>query len=173
MLKNKYYLDNIYDGGDPVSSAGALAMATIFGSAAGLTLGFTLDNGLDLSFLTGLIWGLVAGVSVFMTVLMTLRSGIGIATFVKRPLANASNWLHENVIDATVDEVGKGSVKSANAVYKYIDQGVIDGTVNAAGQGSEGAGGELRRWSTGKVQQYATVMFAGATLLAGLLIIVI
>jgi len=31
----------------------------------------------------------------------------------------------------------------------------------------------LRRWSTGQVQQYATVMFAGATLLAGLLIIVL
>ena len=102
-----------------------------------------------------------------------MRTGTGIASFTKRPLAYAANWVHENVIDAAVDEVGKNSVKTADALYKYIDQGVIDGSVNAAGRGSQGAGGELRRWSTGQVQQYATVMFAGATLLAGLLIIVL
>jgi NADH:ubiquinone oxidoreductase subunit 5 (subunit L)/multisubunit Na+/H+ antiporter MnhA subunit len=120
-----------------------------------------------------LIWGLVLGIGVFSIVTAALRTGMGVATFVKRPLAYAANWVHENVIDATVDEVGKGSVKTADALYKYIDQGVIDGTVNATGRGSQGAGGELRRWSTGQVQQYATVMFAGATLLAALLIIVI
>jgi NADH-quinone oxidoreductase subunit L len=173
MLKNRYYLDHIYDGGDALGTAGATAMATIFGSAAGLTLGFSLDNGLDQAFVPSLIWGLVLGLSVAAIVFTTLRTGTGIASFVKRPLAYAANWVHENIIDATVDEVGKNSVKSAHAVYKYIDQGAIDGTVNAAGRGSSGAGGVLRGLSTGKVQQYATVMFAGATLLAGLLIIVI
>jgi len=173
MLKNRYYLDHIYDGGEPVGAAGATAMGTIFGAAAGLTLGFSLDNGLNQAWLPSLLWGLALGVSVFAIVTTTLRTGVGVATFVKRPLANAANWIHENIIDATVDEVGKGSVKTADALYQYIDQGVIDGTVNATGKGSLGAGGELRRWSTGKVQQYATVMFAGATLLAGLLILVI
>ena len=173
MLKNRYYLDHIYDGGEPVGAAGATAMATIFGAAAGLTLGFSLDNGLDQDFVPSLIWGVVLGLGVFAIVAAALRTGVGIATFVKRPLAQAANWVHENIIDAAVDEVGKGSVKTAEAVYKYIDQGVIDGSVNAAGRGSQGVGGELRRWSTGQVQQYATVMFAGAALLAGLLIIVI
>jgi len=173
MLKNRYYLDHIYDGGEPVVAAGAVAMGTIFGSAAGLTLGFSLDNGLDQPFWPSLIWGAVLGLTVFTIVATTLRTGVGIATFVKRPLAFAANWVHENIIDGAVDEVGKNSVKSANALYKYIDQGAIDGSVNAVGRGSQGAGGELRRWSTGQVQQYATVMFAGATLLAGLLIIVI
>jgi len=173
MLKNRYYLDHIYDGGDPVSPAGSVAMGTIFGAAAGLTLGFSLDNGLDQAFVPSLIWGLVLGLTVFVIVAAALRTGVGIATFVKRPLAFAANWVHENIIDGAVDEVGKNSVKGANALYTYIDQGAIDGSVNAVGRGSQGAGGELRRWSTGQVQQYATVMFAGATLLAGLLIIVI
>jgi len=173
MLKNKYYLDHIYDGGEPVGAGGASAMGTIFGAAAGLTLGFSLDNGLNQDFWPSLIWGVVLGVVIFTIVTAALRTGMGIATVVKRPMANAANWVHENVIDAAVDEVGKNSVKTADALYKYIDQGVIDGSVNAAGRGSQGAGGELRRWSTGKVQQYATVMFAGATLLAGLIIIVI
>jgi NADH-quinone oxidoreductase subunit L len=173
MLKNRYYLDHIYDGGEPVGAAGASAMGTIFGAAAGLTLGFSLDNGLNQDFWPSLVWGALLGLTIFTIVTAALRSGMGIATVVKRPMANAANWVHENIIDAAVDEVGKNSVKTADALYKYIDQGVIDGSVNAAGRGSQGAGGELRRWSTGKVQQYATVMFAGATLLAGLLIIVI
>jgi NADH-quinone oxidoreductase subunit L len=173
MLKNRYYLDHIYDGGEPVGAAGAGAMGTIFGAAAGLTLGFSLDNGLNQDFWPSLIWGVLLGLTIFTIVSAALRTGMGIATVVKRPMANAANWVHENIIDAAVDEVGKNSVKTADALYKYIDQGVIDGSVNAAGRGSQGAGGELRRWSTGKVQQYATVMFAGATLLAGLLIIVI
>ena len=173
MLKNKYYLDHIYDGGEPVGAAGATTVATLFGAAAGLTLGFSLDNGLDQSFAWSLLWGGVLGVVVFAIVLAALRTGVGVATFTKRPLAMAANWTHENIIDGTVDTIGETSVTTANYVYRYIDQGVIDGTVNAAGSGSSGAGDELRRWSTGKVQQYATVMFAGATLLAGLLIIVI
>ncbi len=173
MLKNRYYLDHIYDGGAPVGAAGATAMATIFGAAAGLTLGFSLDNGLNQPFWPSLIWGLVLGATVFTIVSLALRTGVGVASFVKGRLAWAANWSHENLIDGTVDTIGETSVKSANFVYRYIDQGVIDGTVNAAGTGSSGAGDELRRWSTGKVQQYATVMFAGATLLAGLLIIVI
>ena len=173
MLKNRYYLDHIYDGGTPVGAAGATAMATIFGAAAGLTLGFSLDNGLNQAFWPSLIWGLVLGATVFGIVYLALTTGVGVASFVKGRLAWAANWSHENLIDGTVDTIGETSVKSANFVYRYIDQGVIDGTVNAAGAGSSGAGDELRRWSTGKVQQYATVMFAGATLLAGLLIIVI
>ena len=173
MLKNRYYLDHIYDGGEPVGAAGANAMGTIFGAAAGLTLGFSLDNGLNQPFWPSVMWGVILGLTIFTIVTAALRTGMGIASVVKQPMANAANWVHENVIDAAVDEVGKNSVKTADALYKYIDQGVIDGSVNAAGRGSQGAGGELRRWSTGKVQQYATVMFAGATLLAGLLIIVI
>jgi len=173
MLVNKYYLDHIYDGGTRVGAAGATAMGTIFGAAAGLTLGFSLDNGLNQDFVPSLIWGIVLGLVVFTIVTTALRTGTGIATFVKRPLAFAANWVHEHIIDGAVDEVGKNSVKAADAVYKYIDQGAIDRSVNAAGRGSQGAGGEMRRWSTGQVQQYGTVMFAGATLLAGLLIIVI
>jgi len=116
---------------------------------------------------------IILGTTVFAIVMSALASGVGIATFVKRPLADASNWIHENIIDGAVDAVGETSVKTANIVYDYIDQGVIDTAVNTAGSGSSGVGGVLRRLTSGKVQQYATFMFAGAALLAGLLIIVI
>ena len=104
MLKNKYYLDHIYDGGPPVGAAGATAMGSIFGAAAGLTLGFSLDNGLDQPFWPSLIWGVVLGLGVFTIVTLALRTGVGVASFVKRPLAYAANWTHENIIDGAVDE---------------------------------------------------------------------
>ena len=148
-------------------------MATLFGTAAGAALGFTLDNGLNQPFGWSLLFAGIAGASVFSIVLAALTTGVGIASFTKGRLAWMSNWIHENIIDGAVDTVGETSVIAANAVYEYIDQGAIDGTVNAAGSGSSGAGEGLRRLTTGKVQQYATVMFGGATVLAGVLIFVV
>ncbi len=173
LLKNRYYLDHIYDSGKPVPAVGAGIVASLFGLAAGSALGFTLDNGLNQAFLPSLTWGLSLGTVVFGIVGLALSTGVGVASFVKKPLAWATNWTHENLLDATVDQVGVRSVQAAEAVYKHIDQGVIDTAVNSAGAGSSGAGGELRRLASGKVQQYGTIMFAGATLLAGLMIIII
>jgi len=56
-------------------------------------------------------------------------------------------------------------------VYNHIDQPIVDGAVNLAGRGSSGIGGGLRRLQTGKVQQYAGLMFAAAAVLAGLIIV--
>jgi len=50
---------------------------------------------------------------------------------------------------------------------------VVDGAVNASGYISNQSGQELRRMQTGKVQQYAALLFAGATILAGVLIVLI
>ena len=169
-LVNKYYLDHIYDKGEPVETSGAGIMASLYGLAAGLGLGITLDNGLDLSLNTALISGVGAGVTVFAIVFAALKSGTGIASFTKGLLAEAADWSNKHLLDGVVDNVGKGAVRAADVVYK-IDQGVVDGAVNAAGRASSGAGGGLRRLQTGKVQQYATYMFAAAAVLAGILIV--
>ena len=75
------------------------------------------------------------------------------------------------MLDRTVNEVGINAVRGADVVYNKIDQPLIDGAVNVSGRASLGAGGELRRMQTGKVQQYAGLMFAAATILAGLIIV--
>ena len=91
---------------------------------------------------------------------------------VKKPFANAAYWFNQKVLDGIVDGSGKGSVAAGRAVYKYIDQGLVDGIVNRSGVASDEAGQGLRKIQTGKVQQYAAIMFAAVAILAGILVIV-
>jgi hypothetical protein len=48
---------------------------------------------------------------------------------------------------------------------------VVDGFINGSGQVSIDSGEKLRRIQSGKVQNYAAILFAAATVLAGLLIV--
>ncbi|MXW42232.1 MAG: NADH-quinone oxidoreductase subunit L [Acidimicrobiia bacterium] len=96
-----------------------------------------------------------------------------IVGFVKGPLARGANWANQHVIDRVVNEVGTRSVQVGNALYRNVDQLVVDGTVNATGKIVSSSGEELRRMQTGKVQQYAAIMFIAAAILAGIFIIVI
>jgi NADH-quinone oxidoreductase subunit L len=92
---------------------------------------------------------------------------------IKGPIARAAYWFNQNVLDRTVDTAGTTSVKVGQGVYKYIDQMAIDGVVNGTGILSEQGGEELRHIQSGKVQQYAALLFGGATVLAGVFIIVL
>jgi NADH-quinone oxidoreductase subunit L len=92
---------------------------------------------------------------------------------VKGPLARGAYWFNQNVLDRTVDTVGTSSVKIGQGLYKYVDQASIDGAVNGTGYLTEAGGEELRHIQTGKVQQYAALLFGGATVLAGVFIIVL
>ena len=89
------------------------------------------------------------------------------------PIARAANWFNQNIIDGVVNGIGNGARKVAGVVYVFADQIIIDGAVNGSGQGSEGAGQLLRKIQTGKVQQYASILFAGAVVLAGVLVFVV
>jgi NADH-quinone oxidoreductase subunit L len=91
---------------------------------------------------------------------------------VKKPIAGAAYWFNQKILDGVVDGSGKGSVAVGRAVYKYIDQGLVDGIVNGSGVASDEAGQGLRKMQTGKVQQYAAIMFAAVAILAGILVIV-
>jgi NADH-quinone oxidoreductase subunit L len=92
---------------------------------------------------------------------------------VKKPLANAAYWFNQKILDGVVDNAGRGSVIAGRGLYKYFDQAVIDGVVNGSGIASEEAGQGLRKMQTGKVQQYAAIMFAGVAILAGILVLVV
>ena len=88
----------------------------------------------------------------------------GIVRKIQYPLAKATYWFNQHVIDAMVNGAGKGARAAGNFVYDNIDQKGIDGLVNAVGSGAEGGGSVLRRTQTGRVQQYAAYLFGAAAL---------
>ena len=92
---------------------------------------------------------------------------------VKGPVARAVYWFNQKGIDGVINGAGAAAVKSGRFVYERIDQGVVDTIVNASGSAAGGTGQGLRKMQTGRVQQYAALLFAGAAILAGIFIIVI
>ncbi len=78
---------------------------------------------------------------------------------VESPIARASYWFNQNVIDGAVNGVAFLTTRVAQFVYDVIDQEVIDGAVNGAGFTAEGGGRILRTVQTGRVQQYAAAFF--------------
>jgi NADH-quinone oxidoreductase subunit L len=92
---------------------------------------------------------------------------------VKGPIARAAYWFNQKGLDGVVDGAATVGVRSGRFVYDRIDQGVVDTIVNASGSAAEGSGQGLRRIQTGRVQQYAALLFAATAVFAGVLIIVI
>jgi NADH-quinone oxidoreductase subunit L len=101
-----------------------------------------------------------------------LYTGIVAGAF-KGPIARAANWFNNRALDGVVDGVGRGAVAGGRFVYDTIDQKVVDGAVNGSGFAAEGGGQVFRQMQTGKVQQYAAILFAGAVVLAGVFIVVV
>ncbi len=92
---------------------------------------------------------------------------------IKGAIARAVNWTNQNVIDGAVNLAGRWSVKAGRFTYDRVDQPIIDGLANATGRVSNTLGDGFRVVQTGKVQQYAALLFAGAALLGGALVIVL
>jgi len=90
----------------------------------------------------------------------------GIVGGIKGPLASAAYWVNQHVIDGVVNGVGVVTRKVAGFTYDFIDQKVVDGAVNGMGLASEESGSALRLMQTGRVQQYAAVLF-GAVVVFG------
>jgi NADH-quinone oxidoreductase subunit L len=85
---------------------------------------------------------------------------------IKGPIARASDWINQKVIDAVPNGVGSGAVAFGRFSYDVLDQDVIDGTVNGLAAGAGGAGGVLRRLQTGRVQWYALALFLAVGLIS-------
>jgi NADH-quinone oxidoreductase subunit L len=96
-----------------------------------------------------------------------------IAGGIKGPIARAAYWFNQKGIDGVINGAGATAVRAGRFVYDKIDQGVVDNVVNASGAAAEGGGQGLRQIQTGRVQQYAVLLFAGAAILAAIFIIVI
>jgi NADH-quinone oxidoreductase subunit L len=85
---------------------------------------------------------------------------------IKGPIARASYWVNQKVIDGVVNGVAVAARRSGQFVYRWVDQGLVDRAVNRAGTGAEETGGLLRVIQSGRVQQYGALLFGAATVLA-------
>ena len=94
-----------------------------------------------------------------------LYTGI-IVKGIREPLARGAYWFNQSVIDAIVNGVATWTKAVARFAYNGIDQIGIDGAVNGIGAGAESGGQSLRTLQTGKVQQYAAILFGAAALIA-------
>jgi NADH-quinone oxidoreductase subunit L len=94
-----------------------------------------------------------------------LYTGI-IVDGLKGPVARAAYWINQNVIDGVVNAVGIGARNAGQFTYNVIDQKVVDGLVNGAGASAEEGGSLLRTIQTGRVQQYAAVLFGATAIFA-------
>ncbi|MBI2710419.1 MAG: NADH-quinone oxidoreductase subunit L [Actinobacteria bacterium] len=90
---------------------------------------------------------------------------------IKGPIARAAYWVNQKVLDGVVNGAGREAVKAGHFVYDRIDQGVVDTIVNGSGATAEGSGQILRKQQTGRVQTYGAYLFAGATVLAAIFVI--
>ena len=94
----------------------------------------------------------------------------GVVRPLRGPVARGVDWVNGHVIDVVVNGAAFMARGLGRFVYAF-DQRGIDGAINAAGAAAGLAGGFLRLFQTGKVQQYAIMIFAGTVLLvAGLII---
>jgi NADH-quinone oxidoreductase subunit L len=62
--------------------------------------------------------------------------------------------------------VGVAAKKTGGFIYEVIDRKVVDGAVNGIGVGASETGGVLRVAQSGRVQQYALMLFGAVGLMA-------
>lgn len=89
----------------------------------------------------------------------------GVVGPIKGPIARFVVWTNQVVLDGVVHAFGAAARLASRFVYGWADQRGIDLAINAAAAGTGEAGSVVRRAQTGKVQQYAGALFAGAVLL--------
>ncbi|MCJ7726356.1 MAG: NADH-quinone oxidoreductase subunit L [Acidimicrobiia bacterium] len=89
----------------------------------------------------------------------------GIVGPTKGPIARFVVWTNQVIIDGVVHAFAAVARIASRFVYGWADQRGIDLAINAAAAGAGQAGEVVRKAQTGKVQQYAGALFAGAVLL--------
>ncbi len=91
---------------------------------------------------------------------------------IAHPISKAVYWTNQNILDGTVDAVGRGGKRAGDLVYKYVDQALVDGAVNGSGATARGAGGALQPVQSGKVNLYGALLFGAAAVGALVLVLV-
>ena len=89
----------------------------------------------------------------------------GIVGGTQGPLARAVNWTNDYIIDGVVNGTAIVSRALGRFVYDTLDQLGVDGIFNGLSAITDALGGGVRKWQTGRVQQYAAAFVAGALVL--------
>ncbi len=89
------------------------------------------------------------------------------------PVARFVNWTNTYIFDSIVNAVGGVTKWLGGLVYNDIDQIGVDGVFNGLSAAADSAGSSLRKMQTGRVQQYASGVVAGALILVVLFVFVI
>jgi NADH-quinone oxidoreductase subunit L len=84
---------------------------------------------------------------------------------IRGPIARASYWVNQHVIDGVVNGAGRGAALAGRFAYDTVDQRVVDGATNGLAYETGMAGEELRRVQGGRVQRYALLLFAAVGVL--------
>jgi NADH-quinone oxidoreductase subunit L len=92
----------------------------------------------------------------------------GVIRPVQYPLAAATYWSNQHIIDGIVDGTAWGTVGTGRFTYGSIDQGTVDYMVNGAAGLTGMSGGLLRYIQSGNIQRYAAVLFAAVAIFVGL-----
>jgi NADH-quinone oxidoreductase subunit L len=79
-----------------------------------------------------------------------------------------NKWYVDEIYDATVI---RGVVDGSRWLWKVVDAGIIDGAVNGVGRLWEIVGKAVSPLQTGRVQNYAVVMFAGLLIIVSAVIV--
>jgi NADH:ubiquinone oxidoreductase subunit 5 (subunit L)/multisubunit Na+/H+ antiporter MnhA subunit len=90
---------------------------------------------------------------------------------IRGPIARASYWVNQHVIDGVVNGAGKLTATVGQLTYRWVDQAAVDGAVNGIARETDNAGGLLRYVQSGRVQRYALFLFAAVGILAVALVI--
>ncbi|HEX2049787.1 MAG TPA: NADH-quinone oxidoreductase subunit L [Actinomycetota bacterium] len=88
----------------------------------------------------------------------------GVVRPVQYPLARATYWSNQRVLDGAVNGSATGTLAAARTTYDKVDQGAVDRVVNGAAGLTGMTGGFLRYVQSGNVQRYAAVLFAAIAL---------
>jgi NADH-quinone oxidoreductase subunit L len=92
----------------------------------------------------------------------------GIVRPVQYPLAQATYWSNQHILDGIVNGSAKGTLVTARHTYDNVDQQVVDFMVNGAAGLTGWSGGILRYIQSGNVQRYAAVLFAAIAMFVAL-----
>jgi NADH-quinone oxidoreductase subunit L len=85
---------------------------------------------------------------------------------IRGPIARASYWVNQHVIDGVVNGAGRGAALVGQFAYQTVDQKVVDGASKGLAYEAGAAGEELRKVQGGQVQRYALFLFAAVGLLS-------
>ncbi len=89
----------------------------------------------------------------------------GIAAGTAGPVARATNWVNQRVIDGAVNGVGVVTQRVlAPFTYDQVDQRTVDGAYNGLATLTGALGGVLRRLQSGFVQRSVLALFAAVVL---------